>query len=93
MVSFTISLKEDKYPEHIFSREEEGNKASEIRSAVAQEFADFVIDGNKENQPYLYITLVPIRETGSKVAASVVPSDLCFKNEIQDELIAFVKSY
>ena len=94
MISFTIFLKEeDRYPEHIFSRDEEGSKASEIRSAVAQEFADFVIDGNKENQPYLYITLVPIREKGSKAAASIVSSDLCFKNEVREELIAFIKSY
>ncbi|WP_033544181.1 hypothetical protein [Planococcus sp. CAU13] len=94
MISIIVYLKEkDKYPEHIFSREEDGSKASELRSAVAQEFADYIIDGNKENQPYLYITVVPIREKGSKMAASIVSSDLCFKNEVREELIAFIKSY
>lgn len=93
-VSFMINLKEeDKYPEHIYSRDEEGAKASEIRSAIAKEFAGYIIEGSKENQPYIYVTLVPIREKNSKMAASITSPDLSFKNEVREELIAFVKSY
>lgn len=94
MISIVVYLKEkDTYSEVIFSREEEGSRASFLRLAVAQEFADFIIDGNKENQPFVYITLVPIKAKGSTTAASIVSSDLCFEKEVREELIAFIKSY
>lgn len=95
MISFVVYLKEEeKYPDVLYSRKEESDKASALRSAVAQEFADYIIDGDREDQPFVYITLVPIREKDSAItAASIVSSDLCFKNEIREELIAFIKSY
>ena len=94
MISFIVySKQENRDSEHIFSREEEGGKANALRSAVAQEFADYIIDGNKENQPFIYITLVPIREKGGITAASIVSSDLCFKSEVREELLNFIQKY
>lgn len=95
MISFTVySKEEEKYPEVLYSRKEESDRASALRSAIAQEFADYIIDGDREDQPFVYITLVPIREKDSAItAASIVSSDLCFKNEVREELLNFIQKY
>lgn len=94
MMSLNVFLKEDgKYPEVIFNRIEEDTKITNIRSSVSDEFANYIIEGKPENQPFIYISPSPIREKNSGLAASIVPSDLSFKVEIQEQLIKFIKEY
>lgn len=94
MVSLNLFLKEEgKYPEVIFNRIEEGSKINNIRSAVEDKFTDHIVEGKPENQPFIYISPSPIREKNSGLAASIVPSDLSFKVEIQEQLIKFIRAY
>lgn len=94
MISLNLFLKEEgKYSEVIFNRIEEGSKINNIRSAVEDKFTDYIVEGKLENQPFIYISPSPIREKNSGLAASIVPSDLSFKVEIQEQLIKFIKEY
>lgn len=94
MISLNVLLKEEnKLPEVIFSRTEDGSKIADIRSAVIEKFSNDIIDGGPEKQPYIYITPVPIKKGNSKTAANIVPSDVSFKIEVQEQVVKFIKEY
>ncbi|TWT07327.1 hypothetical protein FQV26_05815 [Planococcus sp. CPCC 101016] len=92
MISLNIFLKErNKQPEFIFGSTKENRKASALCTAIEEEFADYIIEGRPEDQPFIYLSVSPIREQNSGIAASIVPANLNFKVNIQETLISFIK--
>lgn len=90
MISFNLDVKEEgKYPESIISRFEEGDKASVLFSKVKEQFADSLVEGTPENQPFLYMKTVPIVNGGEVTAASIIPT-AHFKMGIKEEMLDFI---
>ncbi|MEH7469066.1 hypothetical protein V7195_21310 [Priestia megaterium] len=91
MVSFELCLKEEgKYLEDVVSRDyEDGKAASNLFSKVKEEFSEYLVSGNQEDQPFLYMKLSPIK-TESNQAASFIPT-ACFKTEVSDQIVKFIE--
>lgn len=90
MNSFILGMKEEnKELEHILSFEENGGRPSALLRQVKEKFSGSLIDGDPENQPFLYIKVVPIKTAGSNIAASIIPS-ACFKVDVKKEMIEFI---
>lgn len=93
MITFILSSKkENEFPNHVLTRDEEGNKASLLYSAVEEKFANYIVENSPESEPFIYITLSPIKEKGEKAIAGVVPVT-CFKDEVLEDITQFVKEY
>lgn len=92
MITFSLKLKEeDKYPERIITRDFEGKGASELFEKVKVEFSNYLVKGNQDDQPFIYMDLCPVRTGHEKnVAASFTPQ-ACFKKEISEQIIEFIK--
>lgn len=93
MNCFYLYLKEeDKDLESLVGFCEEGEKSqvpSEVFRKVKEKFASNLVDGNPEDQPFLYMNIVPVRKEGSNVAASITPT-ACFEIGIKEEIINFI---
>lgn len=68
---------------------EKSQKPSEIFRKVEEKFSSNLVDGNPENQPFLYMNIVPVRKEGSNFAASITPT-ACFKIGVKEEIIKFI---
>lgn len=91
MVCFELYLKEkDKDLEDIVSRDyEDGQEASELFSKVKKQFSEYLVSGNQEEQPFLYMKLSPIK-TEKNQMASFIPT-ACFKTEVSDQIVKFIE--
>lgn len=92
MNCFSIELKEEKKDlESLLSFEEEGKKNNDLFRKVKEKFADSLVDGDSQDQPFLYMKIVAIREPGEDYIASYM-SRACFKIEVREDLIEFIHS-
>jgi hypothetical protein len=91
VVCFELYLKEeDKDLEDIVSRDyEDGQEASELFSKVKKEFSEYLVSGNQEEQPFLYMKLSPIKTEKNQIA-SFIPTAY-FKTEISDQIVKFIE--
>lgn len=91
MVCFELYLKEEgKDLESIISRDYVDNGASTLFSKVKEEFSSYLVPGNKEDQPFLYMKLTPIKTERNQIA-SIIPTAY-FEVGIQDELVKFIET-
>lgn len=80
--------------QNILSFCEEGEKSgkpSAVFSEVQEKFANSLVNGNPEDQPFLYMKVVPVRKAGSNVAASIIPT-ACFDVKVKEEMINFINN-
>lgn len=91
MVSFELCLKEEgKYLEDVVSRDyEDGQAASDLFSKVKKEFSEYLVPGNQEDQPFLYMKLSPIKTENNQIA-SFIPTAY-FKTEISEQIVKFIE--
>lgn len=94
MISLDLFLSEkSKGSSFIYGRNEESGKANRMYRDVEKEFADHIVKGRPEDQPFIYVSFSPIRERNSGIAASIVPQNLNFKVELQEMVVKFIKEY
>ncbi|MDU9695802.1 hypothetical protein O0Q50_32055 [Priestia aryabhattai] len=92
MITFALKLKEeDKYPERIITRDFEGKEASELFKKVKEEFSDYLVKGDQEDQPFLYMDLCPVTTGHEKIGLASLTPQACFKTEISEQIIEFIK--
>lgn len=91
MVCFELCLKEEgKHLEDIVSRDyEDGGAAGDLFSKVKKEFSEYLVSGNQEDQPFLYMKLSPIKTEDNQIA-SFIPTAY-FKTEISEQIIEFIE--
>ncbi|MEK6189965.1 MAG: hypothetical protein N2A99_03125 [Carnobacterium alterfunditum] len=94
MISLDLFLSEKgKDSIFIYGRNEESGKANSMYRGIEEEFADHTVKGGPEDQPFIYLSISPIRERNSGIAASIVPQNLNFKVEMQEAVVKFMREY
>lgn len=92
MNCFSLELKEEKKDlESLLSFEEEGKKTNDLFRKVKEKFADSLVGGDSQDQPFLYMKTTVIREPGEDYIASDMLK-ACFKIGVREDLIEFIHS-
>lgn len=91
MQAFHLQLKEkDKPLETIYHFNADSGEANEIFGKVKEKFSDALVAEKQENEPFLYMKVMPIREPGSQTAASIIPT-ACFNVSVKEDMFEFIR--
>lgn len=91
MECFYLELKEENQElKTIMSFCEDGEKPNVVFQKVQEKFGDNRVDGKPEQQPFLYVKVVPVMPKGSRMAASII-STACFEIGVKEEMLKYIR--